>query len=270
MEDFSTIDLEPGRGEIEHYSPWVILAATLVPFAVAAVLIPLRGELSHSAGIVLVLPVVIFGLTSGAVVGTVSAVSAAVGFDLFLVTPYLHPGIAHSEDVIATVSLLFVGVLVGLVGSRLSRINHRSNERLRELTVLAIHSESVTKGLQPDELLGATSENLVALLGLRSCRWEPKNQWDPTLTVGQPTLLDNGQIIGRLGDLPADRSHLPSTVELVVADRERTYGRFVVEPGEGRTSIEERRIAMTFCRLTASCLSSQKDLHRSSVIQENE
>lgn len=270
MEDFSTIDLEPGRGQIDRGSPWIFFTAALVPFVIAAALIPLRDELSHSAGIVLVLPVVVFGLTRGAVVGAISAVSAAVGFDLFMVTPYLHPGIAHSEDVIATVSLLLVGVLVGLVGSRLTRIDRRSNERLRELMVLAVHSEAVTKGLGPDDLLAATSENLVALLGLRSCRWEPKDHWDPTLTVGQPTLLDNGQIIGRLGDLPADRGHLPNTLELVVADQKRTYGRFLVEPGEGRTSIEERRIAMTFCRLTASCLSSQKDPHRSSVIQESE
>ena len=67
-------------------------------------------------------------------------------------------------------------------------------------------------------------------------------------------MLDNGQIIGRLSDLPEDRGRLPNPVEIVLDGPVHSFGRFVLEPGEGRTSIEERRIAMTLCRLSSSCL----------------
>lgn len=258
------IDLEPGRSDNARVSVLSWASGLVVPFAVAAVLIPFRSDLSHSAGIIMVLPVVVLAVARGAWVGMLAAFSAAAGFDLFLVAPYLHPGIDRSEDVVAVVALLCVGIIVGLVSSRLSRIDGRSRERLRELTILAVQAETVTQDLAIDDLLATTAENLTDLLGLRSCVWETKDQWDPRLTVGQPTMLDNGQIIGRLGDLPADRGRLPERLELVVASHGVTYGRFVIEPGPGRTSIEERRIAMTFCRLVGSRFASS-----SPVMQES-
>lgn len=257
MEHFSAIDLEPGRPLRGQISPWFWVVGVLAPFATAAALIPIRSDLAHSSGIILVLPVVIIAMSMGPWVGSVAAFSAALGFDLFLVAPYLHPGIDRSEDVVAMVALLCVGILAGVVGSRLSRTDQRSRERLRELTVLGVHAETITHDGRPEQLLNATARNLAELLNLRSCSWESKEMWDPRLTIGQPTMLDNGQIMGRLGDLPADRGKLPNPLELVVSNKETSFGRFVVEPGEGRTSIEERRIAMTLCRLTASRLASQ-------------
>ncbi len=247
-------ELEPGSSESVHITPLSALVSAAIPFALAAALIPFRGDLSHSTGIVLVLPVVVIGVTEGAVPGTIAAVAAACAFDLFLVEPYLHPAISRSEDVVATLALLFVGIIAGLIGSKLALVDRRAQHRLHELAVLGSHSQLVVQGPGETEIIEATSQNLVHLLRLRSCRWEPREQWDPRLTLGQPTMLDNGQIIGRLSDLPEDRGRLPDPVEIVLEGPVHPFGRFVLEPGDGRTSIEERRIAMTLCRLSSSCL----------------
>lgn len=247
-------ELEPGSGERVHITPVSALVSAVIPFALAAALIPFRGDLAQSAGIVLVLPVVVIGVSGGAVPGAIAAISAACAFDLFLVEPYLHPSINRSEDVVATLALLLVGIIAGLIGSKLALVDRRAQHRLHELAVLGSHAQLVVQCPGETEIIESTSENLVHLLRLQSCRWEPTEQWDPALTVGQPTMLDNGQIIGRLSDLPADRGRLPNPVEIVVEGPAHPLGRFVIEPGEGHTSIEERQIAMTLCRLSASCL----------------
>lgn len=259
---FGTIDLEPGSGTRLRPSAAVVVAAAVIPIALAACLIPLRDQLVHSAGIILVLPVIGFGIYFGAVPGLVASVSAVIGFDLFLAEPYLHPSIHKSEDVVAGITVLVVGAAVGLLGSRLARLDRRSLERLRELSVLERHADMVTRApvgsAPPAELIESTAENLIELLQLESCEWEPMTQWDPRTTVGQPTLLDNGQVIGRVEDLPEDRAQLPNPVELVVNGEHRPFGRFVMVPKHFRTSIEERRIAATLCRMTAAHLTTQE------------
>ncbi|MEI2638911.1 MAG: DUF4118 domain-containing protein [Microthrixaceae bacterium] len=261
---FGTVDLEPGnKGDRPHIG--IFIGATLVPFAISAALIPLRGDLAHSAGIILVVPIIAFALYWGTFPGSIAAASAAIGFDFFLLPPYYTPRIDKPEDIIAGITLLGVGLVVGQVGSRLARMDRRSTERLRELSILETHAQMIadrTNEAEPvdtAQIIDATAENLINLLDLESCEWEPMTDWDPSSTVGQPTLLDNGQIIGRMADLPEDRSQLPNPVELVVAGEERPYGRFILVPNRARTSIEERRIAATLCRLTSTYLSAQEN-----------
>ncbi len=259
---FGIVDLEPGNDNSDLPALAPLVAAIAVPITLAACLIPVRGQLEHSAGMILVLPVIYCGVRFGAIPGIVAALSAAMGFDLFHLPPFLTPRIGRLEDIVAGVTLLVVGIVVGATGSHLARVNRRSGKRLRELSILETHADMVTR--QHDEVsdylnvIDGTALNLTELLRLRSCRWEPMTDWDPMLTLGQPTLLDNGQIIGRLEALPQDRSRLPNPVELVVASEGRPFGRFLLEPDEARTSIEERRIAATLCRLTAAYLAAKE------------
>lgn len=259
---FGTVDLEPGNAPRTLPPLVTLLAAAVVPFVIAAALIPTREHLAHSVGMVLVLPVIYFGMRFGALSGVLAAVSAALGFDFFHLPPYLSPRINRLEDVIAGLTLLLVGLAAGMLGSHLARLDRRAAERLRELAILEAHAEAVTHDDKASDarerIIRTTAANLTELLQLRSCRWEPMTDWDPSLTLGQPTLLDNGQIIGRLDALPQDRALLPDPVELVVAGEGRPFGRFVLEPSGVRTSIEERRIAATLCRLTAAHLTNRE------------
>ena len=73
------------------------------------------------------------------------------------------------------------------------------------------------------------------------------------MPVTRPLLLDDGQIMGYLHELPADRSRLPAAgVELLAQTPSAEIGSFVLVPVDGTTtSVEQRRTAAAVADLLA-------------------
>src|SRR5262245_6486082 len=91
----------------------------LLPIAVAALLVGVRGEIeSANIALILVLTVVVAAVTGGWRAGAIAAVVSALSFDFFHTRPYLRLTIDSQDDVETTVLLLIVGVAVGFIASR--------------------------------------------------------------------------------------------------------------------------------------------------------
>jgi hypothetical protein len=231
---------------------WAYLAAVVIPWIVGAALIPVRDELDQSSALILVVPVALIALAGGLGPGLLASVSATVSFDVLLTRPYFGFAIHDNDDVVAAVTLLVVGALIGTVASRLARVDTRAVVRRRTLDGLTafiqlIADDEVDGRGDDDALRAAAADTISQILGLSACEWEPR--------VGPssaPTILPNGQLMGYSTDLGEDRAQLPDPTELPVGARDRDHGRFILRPTRGHNvSIEERRTAAAVAELLA-------------------
>lgn len=99
-----------------------LLAALVVPFLVAFVLVPFRTDLSApNAALILAVAVVAVAAVGTRVAGAAAALSAAVWFDFFLTEPYQRFVIADRDDIETAVLLLVVGLIVSQLAVRARR-----------------------------------------------------------------------------------------------------------------------------------------------------
>ena len=118
-----------GRSELNDLSPRTGTAYAVAiagPLGLALILTPLRETVVGSSLIlIMVVPLVAAALLGGRGPAVVAAVATTAGHDFFLTAPYHSFSISATEDVIATLVLLGVGLAIG------------------ELVVRTRHSESV-------------------------------------------------------------------------------------------------------------------------------
>ena len=227
---------------------WAAAAAVVVPWIVSAALIPVRDELDQSSALILVVPVALIALAGGIGPSLLGSVSATLSFDVLLTRPYFGLAIHDNDDVVAAVTLLIVGALIGTTASRLARVDTRAVIRRRTLDRLTAFVQDVADGEADDDaLLAATADSLSGILGLAGCEWQPH-----TGASTAPMILPNGQLMGYSSDLGENRAQLPERTELPVAGPDRGFGRFVLHPSlDHDVSIEERRTAAAIARLLA-------------------
>lgn len=248
----STMATPAEDARIERLPHWARYGAAVVaPTAVALALIPFRDELQAAAAVILIVPVVVVALLGGTGPAVVAAVAAGASFGVLLTQPYGRFAIHDRADIVATVVLLLVGVVVGITAVRENRYASRAELRRDELERVLAFAELSAANLDADELIDAARTHLGALLQLRSCTWH-----DGTRTGDRPLLLDDGQIMGYVRALPADRSRLPDTgVDLLAQATERELGHFLLIPLPGSTtSVEQRRTAAGIANLLALAL----------------
>jgi K+-sensing histidine kinase KdpD len=224
------------------------VAALLVPLAVGALLIPLRDELDQSTALILVLPVLLVGLVGGIGPGLLAAMSATVTFDVLLTRPYFGFAIHDDDDVIAAITLLVVGAVVGAVASRLARVDIRAGARRRTIGQFIAFVTAVADRDAGDEtIIGDAGAAISDILGLAGCEWQSARERSTA-----PTILPDGQLMAYISDLSEDRAQLPNPTELPVGTRDTELGRFVLHPTPGHdVSIEERRAAAAVAQLLA-------------------
>jgi K+-sensing histidine kinase KdpD len=244
-------------GERAHLAPRRQVAAyalaVVAPLAVAAALIPLRAAHGRTLAIVLVLPVVLVASLGAAGPSALAAVTAGASYDLLLTAPFYRPVIDDPDDVTAAVTLLAVGLLVGAITSRATRLRASDLTRRGELDHLVRYSRLVASGADPDELADRACQDLSDLLHLRHCRWYPRHQ-----PSGDPVLLPDGNVMGYRIDLKPDRARLPTRAELPAIHRGRELGRFLLTPDPDRlVSHEERLTAATIAGLYAYAVARQ-------------
>lgn len=114
-----SLDLDDAAAEIR------LAAAVTGPLAalgLAGALVALRSELGlANVGFIMMLVVLGAGAAGGRVAGIVTAVVAALAFNLFHTQPYLSLEVAARQDAISVGLLAVAGAVVGEVGARAGR-----------------------------------------------------------------------------------------------------------------------------------------------------
>ena len=232
-----------------------LAAATVLPVAVAAALIPLRSGIpSPTVALALAAVVSLLAATGTRATAVVAAVSAGAGFDLFHTRPYGSLAITRAQDVQTTALLLVVGLIVG----QLAAVNrrHRTLAAQSSYDLGRIHAvaEMVAAGEPAEQVVQAVANELSDLLSLKSCRFDPSFADRP------------GPFIERYGDVSWGAIRwgfqtlgFPSReVSLVVEHQSRPLGRYVLvaEPGS-RVSEDQLLAAVALADLAGSALAAQ-------------
>ena len=222
---------------------WPVLAAAFAgPLVVAAALGAVREQVtSTTAALVLVVLVVAAGSTGIRAAGIVAALSAGAWFDYFLTQPYGSLKVDAPDDVQAAALLLVVGVLVTELALRGRRRQARASRQAGYLAGVLATADAVAHRASPDELARGVARQIVDVLGIDACRYEPAG------AASTCTLHRDGSVT-RLGHpVDVDRHGLP-TDDVVVVDvgAHAGRGRFVLTATTSlvRPSLEQRRVAV--------------------------
>ena len=201
--------------------------AVLSPVAVAAVLLPFRGDMQASnVALILVLAVLVSAVVGGRAGGAIAALVAAVSFDFLFTRPYYSFSINNGDDVQTVVLLLAVGLAVGEIVARSRRSRADARRRSREAEHLRHVAELAAGGESPGRLVSIVQSELNEILDLKSCRFER-----PPFPTSLPQLRHRGI---RVDTGTADPAGLNSQVELPVRGGGRVLGRFVLTmPADG-------------------------------------
>jgi hypothetical protein len=216
--------------------------AAFGPLLVAGLLVPFRDDLA-SANVVLVYVLVV---VLGAAVGTrwsgaLTAVVAAMSYDFFFTRPYQSLKIDNANDFETTLLLLAIGLIVAELVAFTRRHRAHAASRGDEIQMLRRTAELVASGANADHVRDTVQDELVALLSLVECRYEPV-PFASTL----PRIARTGAVEGEHRRWIGGEFTLPGLgAEIPVAARGRTYGRFVLIPNLTLgVSIEERIVAV--------------------------
>ncbi|NEA99102.1 DUF4118 domain-containing protein [Streptomyces sp. SID13726] len=219
-----------------------LAAGLLAPFLVALALVPVRTRLSHTnAALVLVVVVVAVAALGSRTAGALAALSAAAWFDFFLTRPYETFDISASADLETAVLLLAVGALVSQLAARARRLEVVTVTDAAHLELLHRTADLARSPNSADTVVDHVRGELVALLGLRACRFEYGT------LLGRPArLLKDGGVSGGWAE---------DEVELRVYGNGRYLGRFMLSPGPGPLPpLQARLVAVTLADQTGAAL----------------
>jgi hypothetical protein len=152
----------------------------LFTFAVAAALVGVRGEVRPEiVALTLAAAVALCGRFGGRAGGVAAALMAAVSFDFFHTQPYLSLKVNSGNDILLTALLLGVGLIVGGLAGQAADARRRAGDtsdrdRLRRALAIARDSEL-------DDVESAVRAELLGLLGLRACWFDPASGKRPVL-----------------------------------------------------------------------------------------
>lgn len=221
----------------------LLVAGLLLPLGLAVAWLPLRGLLPNiDVALVLVLAVTATGWAGRRAVVATAALSAAFWFDFFHTQPYEQLSIARSHDLETTLLLVAVGLLAGELAVRVKR--HRSKDRRSAEGVARIHAaaELVAGGERAELVIEAVAGELIDLLGLQACSFEP--------ALGAPATAARGE--------PSVTGGPTCAVELPVRGQGQVFGRFVLNPADDRALPAERLlVAVSLADQVGATLAAQ-------------
>lgn len=249
-------DEQPARRAAPNsVSPLAWLVALVGPVVVAMALIPVRSDIRTSnASLVLVLVVVAAAVLGGRGAGAVAALVSLASFDFFFTRPYYSFTINSRDDVETAVLLLAVGLIVGELVVRTRRSEEQAAVSRAEVVRVRRLSELAAGGEPRGRLIGIVQGELVSLLPLTQCRFEPL-----PIKEHLPELTHQGVRIPGL----AENESLPAhgRVALPVYGGGRPVGRFVLDLEEGATGIsvppEDRALAIALADQLGTVLANE-------------
>lgn len=228
-----------------------VAAATTLPIAFGAALIPLRGHISQSISLLMVLPVLVVALLAGRRLGTLAALAAAATYDVFHTQPYYRPTIDDPDDIVETIVLLTIGITTGYLAESAQRAVVAARVRREELTAVTNFIEHIGTSIPGEELVEHAGKSIVSLLDAHECVWRLDYKG-----TASPVLQPDGSLqSARSGSGGEGGGTLPLTIEIPVGHPPTEYGRFVVRTNRrASVSLEERRAAATIATTLARCI----------------
>ena len=228
-----------------------IAAATIIPVAFGAALIPLREHISQSTSLLMVLPVLVVALLAGRRLGSVAALAAAVTFDVFHTQPFFRPTIDDPDDIVETIVLLAIGVTTGYLAESAQRAVVAARVRREELAAVTNFIEHIGTPISGEELAEHAGASILSLLDAHECVWRPDYKG-----TASPILKPDGTLASvMIGEGREGGGMLPLTIEIPVGHPPTEYGRFVVRTNRrANVSLEERRAAANIATTLARCI----------------
>jgi K+-sensing histidine kinase KdpD len=210
---------------------WALVAAVVAPIAVAFALIPGRGHLDPADdALVLVVVIVAVAASGRRVAAALTAVVAALSFDVVLTKPYGSFRIDQRDDVITEVLLIVVGLTVGELAAR--GRNHRRSAEARSGDLRVLHSVTglAASGTDPRVVIESAMTELVDLLALEHCVFTRR---DPGRLGARIT--PHGTVVVGHEEWATEDLGLPTRrVDLPVRGNGWLLGHFVLTPSPGR------------------------------------
>jgi len=242
-----------------------VVAALAAPLLLTVILVPFRTSFPNTdAALALLLVVVAVAANGYRLAGYLAALSAAVWFDFFLTRPYEHFTITRSTDIATTVLILVIGIAVTGLAVWGRREHLSAARRAGYLSGINAAAEAVAASnsapgqVDAPALIDQICDQLVRLLGLRSCRFEYG-----VAGLGRPARLQHdGQVTIGSQVQDVERDGLPADTELLVETAGILRGRFLLEAlPESRPTTEQRLVAMALAGQIGAALAASLPVH---------
>jgi uncharacterized integral membrane protein len=173
----------------------VLVAAVVVPVALALALIPFRSQ-APAATVALGFAVLVslLAATGTRLSALIAAVSAALCYDMGFTQPYGSLEISHPQDIATTALLLVGGLIVGQLSARNRSHRTLAVQQREDLSHVQAIAELMAAGATPDEVVEAVADELRSLLGLRECWFDTSRPERPGPTIDRNGNLSWGRI----------------------------------------------------------------------------
>ena len=240
-----------------------MLAALVVPLAVAAILVPFRSSFPNTdAALAMILVVVAVAANGYRLAGILAALSVAVWFDFFLTRPYETFSITRRTDIETTVLLLVIGVAVTEIAVWGRRQHLAASRRAGYLDGISSAAQAVAAGGSAQALIDQVTGQLTQLLSLRSCSFQrgvaglgrPRGCGT---TVRSPSGSEPGMWTPRVSPPVRD-------TELLVESGGMFQGRFLMTPApDARPTLEQRLLAVALADQVGAALATSHPVDQS-------
>jgi hypothetical protein len=204
----------------------VIAGSIVVPLLACWLLSLVRSDIANTnAALVLVLLVVAAASTGIRIAGIAAALAAAAGFDFFLTEPFRTFTIHSSADLGTALLLLIVGAAVSEIAIWGRRQQAQASREQGYLDGLVSTAAAVAAGTAtPTELINLVANQIVALLHIDGCRF------DPAVHYGLPALTSDGTLTRNGHDIDISRKGLPTDTSFALQVRYAgtVYGHYVL------------------------------------------
>ncbi|HET8717874.1 MAG TPA: DUF4118 domain-containing protein [Nocardioidaceae bacterium] len=254
--DPAALETEPRVPPERRTRGWLVAVGAAVPFAVAALLSPVRESVTvATVSLLLVVVVVAVSASGHRVAGLVAALSGGAWFDFFFTQPYGSFTIADADDVEVTVLLVAIGALVGELALWGRRQQRRASVREGYLEGVLQAAELISLHDQPVDVLAASVGRQIAeVLGVPACRFVARPTHDPRNAV----LARNGSVTRNGHPVDVDRHGLPVDEDTVLLVRRgaEVLGHFVLTSASETAypTLEQRKVAVLLADQVAAAL----------------
>jgi two-component system, OmpR family, sensor histidine kinase KdpD len=227
-------------GLVERGSPARFLAGVAVPSLATLIGLGIGDDRATTAALVYLLAVFAAAAVGGLGPGVLASIVSFLGLNFFFTPPRRTFTVGKTDDLIALVVFLTVGMAVSwLVAVGLSQ---RARAERRELEARSLYAIS-SRLLASEDLDAALSElaaSVRRLFGLTRCE----------VRIREP----DGSLALRASDGEPRSDARAEEIAVPLATSDRDLGALVLIPGVARLGEAERRVAAIFARQTAAAL----------------
>ena len=231
---------------------WIKLVLSgALPLAVAAAWIPLRDRVPNTdLALLLVLIIGSVGWLAGPTASLVSAVAAAVAFDVLDTRPYGALTMSRGDDVTTALILLATGLAVGAGSARLARYRRSQRHRADALAVVMQASGLVATGEERQLVTEALAAELLAALELVACEFHAE---PPSGT--RPLVARDGRLVGLFS--PAGKAET-LRIDLPVWCQGDVVAHYRLALGPKRPTQQELRVALSLADQAGAALANAR------------